>query len=105
MAFRSDLDALVLGVLKDGPMHGYAISKALKKTAGGMLRLGEGQLYPALHKLERTGMVQANWQPQQGKPPRKVYALTDQGRCELERQRKVWEDFVLGVNLVLLGQR
>lgn len=101
MAFRSDLDALVLGTLREGPQHGYAISKALKATEGGVLKLGEGQLYPALHKLEREGMVFAKWQPQEGKPPRKVYALTETGRAELDRYRQEWQAFVHSVNAVL----
>ena len=101
MAFRSDLDAIILGALVDGPLHGYAIVKRLQKHSDGLLKLGEGQLYPALHKLEKAGMVLARWDQQEGKPSRRVYALTDGGREELGRQRTAWEKFSKSINAVL----
>ena len=101
MAFRSDLDAIILGALVDGPLHGYAIVKRLHKHSDGLLKLGEGQLYPALHKLEKSAMVQAHWDQQEGKPSRRVYSLTDAGREELKRQRTAWEKFSKSINAVL----
>lgn len=104
MAFRSDLDAVLLGALADGPLHGYAIVKSLQKNSNGLLRLGEGQLYPALHKLEQVGFVTATWDQQEGKPSRRVYRLTQAGRDELERQRTTWLKFVKSINSVLKTQ-
>lgn len=101
MAFRSDLDAIILGALVDGPLHGYAIVKRLHKHSDGLLKLGEGQLYPALHKLEKANMVVAHWDQQEGKPSRRVYSLTDGGREELKRQRTAWEKFAKSINAVL----
>jgi len=101
MAFRSDLDAIILGALVDGPLHGYAIVKRLHKHSDGLLKLGEGQLYPALHKLEKSGMVLAHWDQQEGKPSRRVYSLTEVGRDELIRQRSAWEKFSKSINAVL----
>ena len=101
MAFRSDLDAVILGALSDGPLHGYAIVKRLKQSSGGLLKLGEGQLYPALHRLEKSGMVTAVWDQQEGKPSRRVYDLTDVGRKELVRRKSDWERFVKSINAVL----
>lgn len=101
MAFKGDLEALVLGVLQDGDLHGYEISKRIKQTGSQALQVWEGQLYPALHKLEKEGFVSATWVPQEGKPPRKVYALTDDGKKELSVQRKRWREFSLDVEVLL----
>jgi PadR family transcriptional regulator, regulatory protein PadR len=101
MAFRSDLDAIILGALVDGPLHGYAIVKRLHKHSGGLLKLGEGQLYPALHKLEKCNMVTAHWDQQEGKPSKRVYSLTELGRQELVRQRHAWEKFSRSIESVL----
>lgn len=101
MAFRSDLDAVVLAALADGPLHGYAIVRRLRQNSDGMLKLGEGQLYPTLHRLERSGMVTATWHPQEGRPSRRVYELTELGRRELARARKDWERFVKSISAVL----
>lgn len=103
MSFRSSLEALILGALQDGPKHGYAIAKAIEQKGAGVLKLGENQLYPLLHRLEREGHVTAEWQPQEGKPPRKVYALTDAGHAELEKYRKQWGAFAQGVGSLLFG--
>jgi DNA-binding PadR family transcriptional regulator len=101
MAFRSDLDAIILGALADGPLHGYAIVKKLSDFSDGLLKLGEGQLYPALHRLEKSNMVTAFWDQQEGKPSRRVYSLTDVGREELMRRRTAWQHFVKSINAVL----
>ena len=101
MAFRSDLDAVILGTLADGPLHGYAIVRRLQSSSDGLLKLGEGQLYPALHKMEKGGLVTATWDAQEGKPSRRVYRLTDLGRKELARCRSDWERFAQSINAVL----
>jgi len=101
MSFRSSLEALILGALCDGPLHGYAIAKEIERKGEGVLKLGENQLYPTLHKLERDGFVAADWQPQENRPPRKIYALTESGRAELDRYRKQWSLFAAGVGSVL----
>lgn len=103
MTFRSSLEALILGALRDGPRHGYAIAKSIEQKGGGVLKMGENQLYPTLHRLERDGHVVADWQPQEGKPPRKVYSLTESGTAELDRYRKQWGAFSQGVGLLLFG--
>src|SRR5471030_1752676 len=90
MAFKSDLEALILGVLHDGALHGYEISKRIKERGGETLAVGEGRLYPALHKLEADGKVTAKWEPREGKPPRRIYELTEIGRTELTVQQTAW---------------
>ena len=101
MAFRSDLEAMVLGVLQQSSLHGYEIAKRIRQLSKDALRFGEGQLYPALHGLEETGCIVAEWVPQEGKPARKVYSITEQGRLELEQQRKAWSKFAQGVASIL----
>ena len=101
MAFRGDMDSLVLGALDDGPAHGYEIARRIKARSEEALSVGEGLLYPALHALEREGYVAAEWVPQEGKPNRKVYRLTDTGRGALAKKRKEWQRFAAGVAAVL----
>ena len=101
MSFREDLDALVLAVLQQGPMHGYEISRRIRELSDKVLSAGEGKLYPCLHKLEDDGFIQAEWVPQENRPARKVYSLTDKGSAALVKKRKAWEEFAAGVNAVL----
>lgn len=101
MAFKSDLDALILGVLQDGERHGYEIAKRIRELSDTALAVGEGQLYPALHRLERDGLVAATWIPQEGKPPRKVYHLTEDGNGALVAHRREWERFAQSVDRIL----
>ncbi len=105
MSFKGDLEALVLGVLQDGDLHGYEISKRIKQTGTKALQVWEGQLYPTLHKLEKEGNVSATWVPQEGKPPRKVYALTDEGRKELASQLKTWHEFSASIESLLAPRK
>jgi PadR family transcriptional regulator, regulatory protein PadR len=101
MSFRGDLEALVLGVLQDGGLHGYEIAKRIREMGSDALSVGEGKLYPTLHGLERDGMVVAEWVPQEGRPARKVYSLTDKGRAVLVEKRRLWQAFADGVSHIL----
>lgn len=100
MAFRGDINALILGALNAGPLHGYEIVRRIRE-AGGAAKLSEGQIYPYLHKLEDEALVVAHWQTDTGAAPRRVYELTPKGREELDRQRAVWEKFATGVASLL----
>lgn len=101
MAFKSDLDALILAVLSDRDLHGYEISKSIKQKSSDVLKFGEGQLYPALHKLESEGLIQASWVPQEGKPDRKVYSITSSGLTALNGHVSAWKRFSEGVASIL----
>lgn len=102
---KVDLDGLVLGVLANGPLHGYGIVKALRAQSGDLLKVGEGLLYPLLHRLEDDQCIQAEWQTTaEGRPPRKVYALTERGRKRLAARRKEWESMRSVVNTILLPE-
>ncbi|GAB4456282.1 MAG: helix-turn-helix transcriptional regulator [Armatimonadaceae bacterium] len=100
MDFRSDLDAMVLGVLQDTSLHGYEITRRINERSTAF-RIKEGQLYPILHRLENEGHIAATWVPQEGKPDRKVYRLTDSGLNLLERKKRNWSEFVASVTAVL----
>jgi PadR family transcriptional regulator, regulatory protein PadR len=100
MAFKGDLNALILAVLADRDAHGYEISKQIRQLSGEVFKYGEGQLYPALHKLEEEGQVVAIWVPQEGKPDRKVYKITPSGIQELEKHKNSWSKFVAGVGTI-----
>jgi transcriptional regulator len=101
MAFKSDLEALILGVLGEGALHGYEIAKRIRAVSEETLKVGEGRLYPALHKLEESGMIVAEWVQQEGKPARKVYALTPKGKKGLEDQSAAWAKFVTRVDAIM----
>jgi PadR family transcriptional regulator PadR len=102
MAFKSDLDALILGVLQGSPAHGYEIARRVKKLSASALELGENRLYPCLKSLEDDGLVEADWEPQDSRPPRKIYRLTADGLRELDSKRSAWLKFSDAVNLILV---
>jgi PadR family transcriptional regulator PadR len=106
MGFKGDLEALILGVLRTEALHGYEISKRIKGLSDKALSYGEGQLYPTLHRLETERAIEASWVPQEGgRPPRKVYNLTDEGRKQLEARQKEWRAFEQGVINILFGKQ
>ena len=105
MGYKSELEALVLGALRDGPLHGYKIAVAIRIKSEGALKVGDNQIYPTLHRLEEEGLVVAEWQPQLGKPARKVYALTPTGQSKLETHQKDWQIYVSNFSAVLGGVR
>lgn len=105
MSYRTDTKALVLAVLLDKPLHGYGISREIKLRSEDTLKLGEGQLYPILHGLEEQGWIAGEWEMQDGDPPRKVYAITDSGRGELEKRAQSWLSYAGAVASVLKGSK
>jgi PadR family transcriptional regulator PadR len=105
MIFKNGIEAMILAALRDHKLHGYAIAKRIREDSHGVLKFGEGQLYPALHKLEEAGMLNAEWEPQEGKPPRKVYAITPDGQAALESHTSQWMKFSEGVGRVLTGTK
>jgi DNA-binding PadR family transcriptional regulator len=96
---RGHLDALILGVLARGPLHGYAVIEELKLRSGGSLDVPEGTIYPALHRLETAGLLSSAWSD--GARRRRVYRLTARGRRELGQRRNEWSAFVKAVEAVL----
>lgn len=101
MDFRSDVEAMVLGVLQDEPGYGYEIAKRIREVSDEMFKYGEAQLYPALRKLEEGGYVTSEWLMQEGKPNRRVYSITPEGEDFLKGRQAEFEKFVTKVNAVL----
>ena len=101
MDFRSDVEAMVLGVLHEQPGYGYEIAKRIREVSDEMFKYGEAQLYPALRKLEENGYVTAEWVMQEGKPNRRVYSITENGGKYLIERQKEFSKFVDKVNAVM----
>jgi PadR family transcriptional regulator len=96
---KGHLDSLLLAVLRDGPLHGYAVIDELRRRSGGKLALPEGTVYPALHRLERGGMLHSEWSTEGRR--RRVYSLTRRGERELGIRRDRWREFATTVEAVL----
>jgi transcriptional regulator len=97
---KGHLDALILAVLSAEPLHGYAIIEELKRRSDGALALPEGTVYPALHRLERGGLLASAWSTAEARR-RRVYKLTARGRRELGVRRASWREFASTVEAVL----
>ena len=97
---KGHLDALLLAVLEAGPRHGYAVIEALRDGSNGALDLPTGTVYPALHRLERAGLIVSDWETVSGRR-RRAYRLTRSGRRALADQRAVWEQFSTAVTALL----
>ncbi|GAA1382300.1 PadR family transcriptional regulator [Catellatospora chokoriensis] len=97
---KGHLEAILLAVLEDQPRHGYAIIEALREGSGGTLDLPTGTVYPALHRLERTGLIRSDWETVGGRR-RRAYQLTPSGHQALTDQRAVWEQFSAAVTTLL----
>jgi DNA-binding PadR family transcriptional regulator len=97
---KGHLDGMLLASLEAGPRHGYAIIEALRAGSGGQFDLPTGTIYPALHRLERAGLVQATWAEAGGRR-RRVYELTADGRRALDTERGTWREFSAAVTALL----
>jgi DNA-binding PadR family transcriptional regulator len=97
---KGHLDALLLAVVADGPVHGYAVVERLKARSGGRFDLPEGTVYPALHRLEGDGLLRSQWTVANGRR-RRQYELTVRGRAELGTRTESWRRFAIAVERVL----
>ena len=98
------LDALILKTLQHGPRHGYAIARWLGDATSEAIQVEEGSLYPALYRLERKGLLQAEWGRSELDRRAKFYALTDKGRITLAREVQAWARFAEAVSTVLMNE-
>jgi PadR family transcriptional regulator PadR len=98
---KGHLDGLLLAALEPGPLHGYAIMDALRAGSGGRVDLPTGTIYPALHRLERAGLVKGSWSHAGGGRRRRVYRLTAAGRRALSEERSSWREFAAAVTSLL----
>ena len=99
---RGHLEGLLLAVLADAPGHGYELSQRMTQRSGGELGVHEGSLYPALHRLERGGLVESEWSSGEGRRLR-IYRLTPAGRRAASESRETWRTFSTAVDRVLGG--
>jgi len=99
-AVKGYLDPVILAVLASDALHGYAVIEELKARSGGELDLAEGTVYPALHRLERRGLLRSSWTTAEGRR-RRVYRLTGSGRRELASRTREWRTFARVVDGVL----
>jgi PadR family transcriptional regulator, regulatory protein PadR len=102
MNLKGSLPALILETLSRGSSHGYEIATIIKRKSAGVLDFKEGTLYPALHTLERDGMVQSNTELENGRT-RRYYQLTDKGSKHLEKSKLEWLRMSGAINSVLGG--
>lgn len=98
---QGTLDLLILKTLSWGPAHGYSIARWIEQLTGQVLQVGEGSLYPALHRLEERGWVEAEWRRSENNRRAKFYRLTTPGRSQLRTEAVMWERFVDAMAKVL----
>lgn len=98
---QGTLDLLVLRILKSKPRHGYDIAKRIQLISKEALTVGQGSLYPSLHRLEKQGYIKADWgQTDTGRRAR-IYELTSDGKARVEQEQSHWRDFCTAVELIL----
>lgn len=99
---RGNLDLLLLVIVGDGAGHGYAIIEALRERSGGELDLPEGTVYPALHRLERAGLLTSSWDESSGRR-RRTYQLTPEGRTAAAERKAEFGAFAAIVHRIIDG--
>lgn len=98
---QGTLDLLILRTVSLGPQHGWAISERVQQMSSDVLHIQQGSLYPALHRLERRGLIKAQWGTSDNNRRAKYYQLTRSGRRQLEANQKAWETLTAAVAQVL----
>ena len=87
---QGTLDLLILKILALEPLHGWAIGQRLMQVSGDVLQVSDGSLYPALHKLEQEGWIEAEWKPTENNRRAKFYSLTRSGKRQLAKETESW---------------
>ena len=98
---QGTLDLLILRTLSLGPLHGWAVSERIQQISGDVLRVQQGSLYPALHRLERRGWIKARWGASENNRKAKFYELTKAGRRQLEIEQDAWQKLTAAVSQIL----
>ena len=98
---QGTLDLLIMRTIALEPLHGWAIAQRIQQISDDLLRVRQGSLYPALHRLEHQGWITAGWGASENNRRARFYALTKAGRKQLETEVAKWERLSAGVNLVL----
>jgi transcriptional regulator len=98
---QGTLDLLILRTLIAGPTHGHAIAKHIQRTSEELLQVETGSLYPALHRLEAKGWIEASWELSDKGKRARYYTLTRSGRKQLAAEKSKWNTFARAMGLVL----
>ena len=98
---QGTLDLLIMRTIALAPLHGWAIAQRIQQISGELLRVQQGSLYPALHRLEHQGWITAEWGASDNNRRARFYSLTRAGRKQLTSEVSKWERLSAGVNLVL----
>jgi transcriptional regulator len=98
---QGTLDLLILKTLAREPVHGWGIAKRIQLLSGDVLSVGQGSLYPALHRLEQQGWITAEWKDADLGRSAKFYSLSREGRKQLERELKSWDRLSSAVQLLI----
>lgn len=99
--FTGTLNLLILQALRSGPMHGYAIGRWIRDTSDGVLDVEEGQLYPALHRLRKRGLLESSKGTSETGRRVKFYELTVQGRERVESEETTWKRYAQAVAAII----
>jgi PadR family transcriptional regulator PadR len=97
---QGTLDLLILKTISLEPAHGWAIAKRIQQVSEDVLRVQQGSLYPALHRLEQQAWIKASWGETENGRTAKIYSLTRAGRVQLEKELASWDRLSQAVNLV-----
>jgi len=98
---QGTLDLLVLKTLQSGPTHGWDIAQRIQQLSRDVLKVNQGSLYPALHRLEAQGLVASEWGDSENNRRAKFYKLTPSGRKQLATETDSWERFAGAISLIL----
>ena len=98
---QGTLDLLIFKVLALEPMHGWAIAQRIKQMSNDVLQVSQGSLYPALHKLEQQGWIEAEWGESENNRRAKYYALTRAGRKAMAQEAAQWERLSTAISLIV----
>jgi transcriptional regulator len=98
---QGTLDLLILKALSLEPMHGWGMSQRIQQVSRDVLQVNQGSLYPALHRLERRGLIASQWRPSENNRRAKYYSLTSAGRKQLAEETADWRRFAGAVEQVL----
>jgi PadR family transcriptional regulator, regulatory protein PadR len=101
---QGTLHMLILKALERGPLHGYAVVRRIEETSDALLRVEEGSLYPALHRMERRGWIESEWGASESNRRAKFYKLTANGRRQLRDELATWERISSAIAGVLRAQ-
>jgi transcriptional regulator len=98
---KGSSNSLLLSLLEQQPMYGYQIVKELESRSQGYFVFKEGTLYPALHRLEKSGLVTGKWQMLPNGRQRRYYSITAKGEAKLVLEKNQWQDFLKAIKLIL----